>query len=159
MAKNNSFLSNASGYLEKITKQKYISKAEIDSLKKMMKKLAEADKSYKTLFNRITTISNRALGKNEAHILAEFYERFQAEVAKNKKTDILPEKVWTTKEYQGIPEGSCIYVESETDTKYIGTWASNLGSFPVTVEKIFCSETSELEKIKKTMSHYFKSQN
>jgi len=153
---NNSFLNNASSYLKKITRQTYISKAEILSLKKMMKKLAEADESYKTLFNRITTISNRALGKNEAHILAEFYETFQAEVAKNKYTDTLPEKVWTKKEYQGIPEGSCIHIQHQTDFVYEGTWSFMGGTSSVSIPKYLCSNTSILEETMKQVSEYLR---
>ncbi|MEI7919809.1 MAG: hypothetical protein WCH65_06680 [bacterium] len=73
---------------------------------------------------------------------------------KNKKT--LPEKVWLTEECDGVPEGSCIHVESETATTYTGTWASQLGSFPATVEKQFCSETSQLQETLKNVSNYLK---
>lgn len=75
---------------------------------------------------------------------------------KNEKT--LPEKVWLTEECDGVPEGSCIHVESETETTYTGIWASQRGSFPATVDKNACRETSELQETLKIISNRFKSQ-
>lgn len=74
---NNDFVKNPAIYLDKITQQTYISKKEIDSVKKMMKKLSEYDKSYKRLFNNITTISKRAKGKNSGDILNDFHTKFK----------------------------------------------------------------------------------
>jgi len=74
---NNDFVKNPAIYLDKITQQKYISKKEIDSLKKMMKKLAQYDERYKRLFNNITTISKRAKGKNSGDILNDFHTKFK----------------------------------------------------------------------------------
>jgi hypothetical protein len=74
---NNDFLKNPAIYLEKITQQPYISKKEIDSLKKMMKKLSEYNGNYKKLFNRITTISKKAKGKNSGDILNDFHAKFK----------------------------------------------------------------------------------
>lgn len=158
MSKENSFLKNVSSFLNKIMKQKYISKAEILSLKKMMRKLSESDNNYKQLSNRITTISNsnRVIGKNEANVLQEFYEKFQAEFAKHDNQSPLPEHVWTTQDYQGIPQGSCIVVQSHTKDNYTGTWSSMGGSYPVTVPKYLCKETNNLENIKKSVSVYLK---
>ena len=140
-------------------KQKYISKAEILSLKKMMRKLAKSDESYKQLYNRITTISNsnRVIGKNDASILTEFYERFQKEITENKKTTC-PEQVWTKEDYKGIPKGSCINVEKNTTNTYEGTWSFMGGTRPISIPKHLCSETSNLENIKKSMSVYFETQ-
>jgi hypothetical protein len=74
---NNNFLSNPINYLEKLTKQTYVKKSEILSLKKMMKKLYDLDESYRKLYRRITTISNSANGKNDSTILSEFYENIK----------------------------------------------------------------------------------
>lgn len=149
MANKNSFLDNAVSYFDKIMEQKYISKAEILALKKILHNLAEDDESYKKLYNRITTISNakHIKGKNEANVLQEFYKEFQAEITKHKKTASLPEKVWTTQDYKEIPHGSCIYVESATETTYTGTWSSMEGSSEVTIGKRLCSETSDLQEL------------
>jgi hypothetical protein len=77
MAKENSFLNNASLFFDKIMKQTYISKSEILSLKKKLKVLKEADDSYTNLFNRITNIGNKAGGKNSPNILTKEYEDFK----------------------------------------------------------------------------------
>ncbi len=58
----------------------------------------------------------------------------------------LPEKVWLTKEYDNIPEGSCIHVKGKSKTHYKGTWASMGGSYSVTVPKNLCRETSTLQE-------------
>lgn len=146
---NNDFTKNAKEYLEKLTKQKYISKIEILSLKKMMRKLSEYDGSYKKLFNRITTISNRAKGKNESNILTEFYGEFQLEIKKNDTSDepSLPEKVWVTEDHNGISKGSCIDVEKQIGNYYYGIHASHEGSYTAVVQKNLCSETSDLRKL------------
>lgn len=77
MAKENSFLNNASSFFDKIMKQTYISKSEILSLKKKLKVLKEADASYTNLFNRVTNIGNKAKGKNTPDILIKEYEDFK----------------------------------------------------------------------------------
>ncbi len=156
MAKTNSFLNNASSFFDKLMKQTYISKSEILALKKMLKKLSESDESYKKLFNRITTISNRSVGKNEANILTEFYETFQKEIIKQQTTTPLPEKVWTTEDYKGIPQGSCIHVKKETANEYQGIWSSMGGTCSISIPKHLCSKTSNLEKIKNAMSEYLR---
>jgi hypothetical protein len=159
MKTNNSFFDNAATFLAKIMKQTYISKSELLSLKKMMQKLAESDPSYHTLSNRITTISNRAQGKNEANILTEFYERFQAEVLKhqdNNSTASLPKEVWTTEDYKGIPKGSCIHIEGQSTLEYQGTWSFMGGTRPLSIPKRLCSETSELNTLMHAVSEHLK---
>jgi len=76
----------------------------------------------------------------------------------NKSEKTFPEKVWLKEECDSIPEGSCIHIESQTETTYTGIWASSLGSFPITVEKEKCTETSQLQETLKGVSNYLKSQ-
>ena len=47
-------------------------------------------------------------------------------------------KVYIHTEHNGIPEGSCIEIKSESEETYEGIWASDAGNYPVTVEKKFC---------------------
>jgi len=77
---NNSFLGAASSYFDKIMKQKFISKAEILSLKQKFKTLKEADVTttkYNNILNRVTRISDKAIGKNNPAILQNVYADFK----------------------------------------------------------------------------------
>lgn len=77
---NNSFLGAASSYFDKIMKQKFISKAEILSLKQKLKTLKEADVTttkYNNILNRVTNITNKATGKNSPEILQKVYTDFK----------------------------------------------------------------------------------
>lgn len=52
-------------------------------------------------------------------------------------------KIYVDTEHNGIPEGSCIEVKSENETTYDGIWVSEVGSYPITVEKKFCRNTKK----------------
>lgn len=74
-----------------------------------------------------------------------------------KEKNVLPEKVWVTEDHNGMDKGSCIHVETETETTYTGTWSFRGGSCEVTVEKKFCSEQNQQqEMIKKAVKNYKK---
>ncbi|MCX6823951.1 MAG: hypothetical protein NT085_02395 [candidate division SR1 bacterium] len=72
----NSFLDNTVSFFDKIMKQTYITKKEIIQLKRQFDHLKEQDDIYKSLFNKVTNIANRAKGKNEPKILQDVYETF-----------------------------------------------------------------------------------
>jgi len=74
---NNLFLANASSYFDKIMRQKYIAKSDVITLKRQFKQLKTQDAQYKTLFNKITGIANKAKGKNTSEILQEVYDDFR----------------------------------------------------------------------------------
>ena len=54
----------------------------------------------------------------------------------NKTTS--PLKVTLIKEYESIPEGSCIHVTKELKNHYKGIWSFMGGSLNVKVKKEFC---------------------
>lgn len=76
--KDNSHVENASSYFKKLMKQKYISKSEILSLKKKFKVLKENSSTtlYNNMLNRITRVSEKAIGKNSPEILQEIFDDF-----------------------------------------------------------------------------------
>ena len=72
----NSFLDNTVSFFDKIMKQTYIAKTEIIQLKRQFGHLKTQDDTYKSLFNKVTNIANRAKGKNDPEILQDVYETF-----------------------------------------------------------------------------------
>lgn len=66
-----------------------------------------------------------------------------------KEKNKLPEKIWVTEDHNGMDKGSCIYVETETETTYTGTWSFRGGSHEVTVEKKYCEERKKKTKTKR----------
>jgi len=72
----NSFLDNTVSFFDKIMKQTYIAKTEIIQLKRQLGHLKEQDDRYKSLFNKVTNIANKAKGKNDPEILQDVYTTF-----------------------------------------------------------------------------------
>lgn len=77
---NNSFLDATSSYFDKIMKQKFISKSDILSLKQKFKTLKKSDittTKYNNILNRVTRISDKAIGKNNPEVLQNVYIEFK----------------------------------------------------------------------------------
>lgn len=49
-------------------------------------------------------------------------------------------RVMTIKDYKNLPKGSCIEIEKETKTLYIGIWSSCMGTYTVKVPKKYCEQ-------------------
>lgn len=58
--------------------------------------------------------------------------------AEKKICRTIPQKVWLKEDYEGIPYGSCIHIEKETQNEYEGTWSSMGGSCNVSIPKNIC---------------------
>ena len=49
-----------------------------------------------------------------------------------------PITVFTKQEYEGLPKGSGLIIEEESENEYLGIWASMLGTYPVQIPKNVC---------------------
>ncbi len=56
-------------------------------------------------------------------------------------------EVWTTEEYDGLPEGTHMHVESEDKETYTGLVSFRATTFKETVPKNICTTENPLEKI------------
>lgn len=78
MGKDNSFLSNTLSYFDKLMKETYISKSDILRLKKQFKVMKDNGMiEYNPILNKVTTISNKATGKQTPELLQGVYEQFK----------------------------------------------------------------------------------
>lgn len=51
--------------------------------------------------------------------------------------------VKTIEDFDDLPKGSCVYVDSEDDEFYFGRWSFNCFSISVTVPKSICELIEE----------------
>lgn len=78
MGSDNSFMKNATSYLDKIMKKTYVAKTDLLKVKNQFKQLVDNDLIDKKYLNKITNIASNAKGKNSVTILKDFYAEFKA---------------------------------------------------------------------------------
>jgi hypothetical protein len=70
-------------------------------------------------------------------------------------------KVWTTEDWCGIPEGSCIYIQGEEEyggvLYYDGMWCSMSGSYYISVPASVCTEVDPSDAMRKVVDKYLAS--